>query len=498
MTRNQLQTDADFCIYALTVSTIEPKNIKEALLDASWIESMHDELNQFKCLNVWELVECHIGYGQEEGIDFEESFAPFVRLEAVRIFVAYMAHKNFPIYQMDVKMAFLNGSLKEEVFVRQPDGFVDPYFPNHVYRLKKAIFAKLMKDKFEMSMMGEMKFFLGLQVHQSPRGIFKCRSQYTMDLLKKHRMEKCDTISTLMATSKLDADLQDTQVDQTKYHSMIGRLTYLTTSRQDNAFVTFDSRFELIAYSDADHAGCNDDCKKAEYVSLSSCCDKVIWMRMQLLDYEFRYNKIPMYCDSKSAIAISCNPVQHSRTKQIDIRYHFIKEHVEKDNSYPSYSIEEVMADKGKKSTMETFVLNDEAYYYSRITSIIVNGKNAYELKGKFLDDLHNNAFSADNHPPMLEKDMYDLWKSIMELYMMNRQHGRMILESVENSLLIWPTIKENGVTRPKKYSELSTTKATQADCDVKAINIILQGLPLEVYALASNHRISKELWERI
>ncbi|GKB53022.1 hypothetical protein Tco_0903775, partial [Tanacetum coccineum] len=104
----------------------------------------------------------------------------------------------------------------------------------------------------------------------------------------------------------------------------------------------------------------------------------------------------------------------------------------------------------------------------------------------------------ADNRPPMLEKDMYDSWKSRMELYMMNRQHGRMILESVENGPLIWPSIEENGVTRPKKYSELSATEAIQADCDIKATNIILQGLPPEVYALVSNHKVAKELWERI
>ncbi|GKA94263.1 hypothetical protein Tco_0816301 [Tanacetum coccineum] len=99
----------------------------------------------------------------------------------------------------------------------------------------------------------------------------------------------------------------------------------------------------------------------------------------------------------------------------------------------------------------------------------------------------------ADNRPPMLEKDMYDSWKSIMELYMMNRQHGRMILESVENGPLIWPTIEENGVTRPRKYSELSATDAIQADCDVKETNIILQGLPPEVYAIVSNHRIANK-----
>ncbi|GJW43393.1 retrovirus-related pol polyprotein from transposon TNT 1-94 [Tanacetum coccineum] len=141
MTRNRLQTNAEVCMYALTVSTIKPKYIKEAMLDASWIESMQDELNQFKRLDVWELVEFAKGYRQEEGIDFEESFVPVARLEAVIIFVAYATHKNFPIHQMDVKTEFLNGPLKEEVFVCQPNGFVDPDFSNHVYRLKKALYG---------------------------------------------------------------------------------------------------------------------------------------------------------------------------------------------------------------------------------------------------------------------------------------------------------------------------------------------------------------------
>ncbi|GKF03504.1 hypothetical protein Tco_0030427 [Tanacetum coccineum] len=104
----------------------------------------------------------------------------------------------------------------------------------------------------------------------------------------------------------------------------------------------------------------------------------------------------------------------------------------------------------------------------------------------------------ADNHPPMLEKDMYDSWKSRMEIYMMNKQHGRMILEFVEHGPLLWSTIEENGVTRPRKYSELTHADAIQADCDVKATNIILQGLPSEVYALVRNHKVAKELWERI
>ncbi|GJX46508.1 hypothetical protein Tco_0758888 [Tanacetum coccineum] len=171
-------------------------------------------------------------------------------------------------------------------------------------------------------------------------------------------MDECVSMSTPMTTERLDADLQGTSTDKMTYRRMIGGLMYLTTSPPDIAFATFsynmglwyskDFGFELIAYSGSDHAGCKDDCKstsggiqflgdklmrwsskkqdcnvmstaEAEYVSLSAYCAQVIWMRTQLLDYGFKYNRIPMYYDSKSAIAISCNPVQHSRAKHIDI-----------------------------------------------------------------------------------------------------------------------------------------------------------------------------------
>ncbi|GJV82685.1 retrovirus-related pol polyprotein from transposon TNT 1-94 [Tanacetum coccineum] len=171
-TRRQLATDPEMCMFALTVSTAKPKNIKETMADSAWIEAMQEELHQFDRLQVWELVDKPFGknviklkwlwknkkdedqtvirnkarlvakgYAQEEGIDFEESFAPVACLEAVRIFVAYVAHKSFPIYQMDVKTAFLNGPLKEEVYVAQPDGLVDPDHPKKVYRLRKALFG---------------------------------------------------------------------------------------------------------------------------------------------------------------------------------------------------------------------------------------------------------------------------------------------------------------------------------------------------------------------
>ncbi|GJV94372.1 retrovirus-related pol polyprotein from transposon TNT 1-94 [Tanacetum coccineum] len=394
-------------IKQVIVITTEPTNIKEAMLDHNWIESMQDLLNQFKRLDVWELVErppdrnnksrlIAKGYSQQEGIDSEESFASVARLEVVRMFEAYVAHKNFTTYQMDVKTAFLNGPLKEEVFVSQPDGFVDPDFPNHVYHLKKALydlkqahkawydnlssflidhhftkgivdltlftrrhrddillvqiyvddiifgstnmvfsnrFTKLMKDNFEMSMMGEMNFFLGLQVHQSPCRIFINQSQYTLELLKKHDMDGCDFISTPMATTRIDTDLQGTPTDQTKYRSMIGDscislqvdqilpLQYLYVQVIRHAQLGNTSKRNLNYGRQASQLVVKKpDCTamsivKAKYVSLSTCCTQVIWMRMQLLDYGYRYTKIPMYCNSKSAIAISCNPLADLFTK---------------------------------------------------------------------------------------------------------------------------------------------------------------------------------------
>ncbi|GJZ96989.1 retrovirus-related pol polyprotein from transposon TNT 1-94 [Tanacetum coccineum] len=168
-------------------------------------------------------------------------------------------------------MAFLNGPLKEEVYVAQLDGFVDPGHPEKVYRLKKALYGLKQAPRawydelldFLMSKgftKGEMKFFLGLQIHQSPRGIFINQAKYTLEILKKHEMDKCDSIGNPMATKpKLDADLSGTPIDQTRYRSIIGSLMYLTSRRPD--IVQADSCFELTTFLDADHAGCIDTCK---------------------------------------------------------------------------------------------------------------------------------------------------------------------------------------------------------------------------------------------
>ncbi|GJW91948.1 ribonuclease H-like domain-containing protein [Tanacetum coccineum] len=318
-TRRQLATDPEMCMFALTVSTAEPKNIKEAIANFAWIEAMQDELHQFDRLQVWELVDKPFGKN-EEGIDFEESFAPVARLEAVRIFVAYAAHKSFPIYQMDVKTAFLNGPLKKEVYVAQPDEFVNPDHPEKVYRLRKALYG----------------------LKQAPRAWHKESSKgFTKDLSR-------------------------TPVDQTRYRSMIESLMYLTSSRPEILckqyatvhIIKLDQR-KSTSKRLKGYFGCLDthkstsiriqflgdklvnwmskkqDCTvmsstKSDYVALSASCAQVMWMRTQLKDYGFDYNKIPMYCDFQSAIAISCNPVYHSRTKHINVRYHFIKEQVER------------------------------------------------------------------------------------------------------------------------------------------------------------------------
>ncbi|GJS52615.1 retrovirus-related pol polyprotein from transposon TNT 1-94 [Tanacetum coccineum] len=225
----------------------------------------------------------------EEGINFEESFAHVARLEAARMFIVYATHKNFTIFQMDVKTTFLNGPLKEEVYVSQPDGFVDPEFPDHVYKLKKALYG----------------------LTQAPRAY---QSEYAIELLKKQEMDESDSMSTHMATTRLDADLQGTPTDQTKYHSMIGGLMYLTASRPDIALATF-------VY--ADHTRCHDDCK--------STSGGLQFLGEKLVSWSSKKQDCTVMSTAEAdVIGISCNPVQHSFTKHIDIRYHFIKEHVEK------------------------------------------------------------------------------------------------------------------------------------------------------------------------
>ncbi|GJR03524.1 retrovirus-related pol polyprotein from transposon TNT 1-94 [Tanacetum coccineum] len=228
------------------------------------------------------------------------------------------------------------------------------------------IFSKEMSSKFQMSMIGQMSFFLGLQVSQSPGGIFINQAKYALETLKKYGIDLSNPVDTPMVDRlKLDEDLFGILVDQTRFRGMVDFLMYLTASRPDLVFAVCmcaryqakptkkyleaikrvfwylrgtihmglwhqkDNAMALTAYADVDHAGCQDTRRKAEYIAMSGCCAQILWMRSQLKDYGFNFNKIPLYCDNKSAIALCCNNVQHSRSKHIDIRHHFIREQVE-------------------------------------------------------------------------------------------------------------------------------------------------------------------------
>ncbi|GJR44981.1 retrovirus-related pol polyprotein from transposon TNT 1-94 [Tanacetum coccineum] len=423
--RKQLATDALWCLFNSVLLKVKPKNFKSAITEDCWFQAMQDEIHEFDRLQVWELVPrpyCVMiialkwiykvklddygdvlknkarlvanGYRQEEGFDFEESFAPVAHIEAIRIFIANAASKNMTIYQMDVKTAFLNDELKEEVYVSQPEGFVDPDHPTHVYRPKKAMYGLkqaprawydnlslfLLDNKFSKGVVDPTLFtwktckhILLVQIYVDDI-IFASTDPKACDIfsnemkiLKKFGMDSCDPVDTPMVDRlKLDEDPLGIPVDQTRFRSMVGSLMYLTASRPDLVFeVCISARYQasptknhlealkwvfrylrgtinwglwypkatamtLMAYTDADHAGCQDTRRKAEYIAMSGCCAQILWMRSQLTDYGFAFNKIPLYCDNRSAIALCCNNVQHSRSKHIDIRHHFIREQVEK------------------------------------------------------------------------------------------------------------------------------------------------------------------------
>nr|GEW03717.1 hypothetical protein [Tanacetum cinerariifolium] len=267
------------------------------------------------------------GYRQKEGIDFEESFAPIARIKSIRIFLAFAAHMNMVVYQMNEKTAFLNvlrawyymlssflisqdfskGTVDPNMFIRRDSKellLVQIYVDDIIFAASTPehcdVFANIMCSKFKMSMMGKISFFLGLQISQSPRGIFINQSKYAIESLKKYGLDFGNPVDTPMVEkSKLDEDKKWKVVDPSDYH----------------------------AFADANHVGCQDT-RHSTSGSMQFLGDRL--MRSQLTDYGLRFNKILMYCNNKSAITLCYNNVQHSRSKHIDIRYHFIKEHVKK------------------------------------------------------------------------------------------------------------------------------------------------------------------------
>ncbi|GKC08846.1 retrovirus-related pol polyprotein from transposon TNT 1-94 [Tanacetum coccineum] len=276
-TRGQI---ANSCLFACLLSDIEPANVAESLKDVDWVSAMQDELDQFARLLVAQ------GYCQQKGIDYDETFASFARIKAIRLFLAYATHKDFTVFQMDVKTAFLNGILKEEVYVGKPPGFVSKQYPDHVYALDKALYS----------------------LKQAPPAWYDILSKFLID----SGFQKGSIDPTLFIKKK-DADHAGYHLDRKSTSSSVQFLGD-----------------RLVCWSSKKHNCVSISTAESEYVAVSGCCAQVLWMRTQLTDYGFFYDKVPIYCDSQSAIAISCNPVQHTLTKHIDVRYHFIKDHVEK------------------------------------------------------------------------------------------------------------------------------------------------------------------------
>ncbi|GJW51568.1 retrovirus-related pol polyprotein from transposon TNT 1-94 [Tanacetum coccineum] len=418
--RSQAQNQSNFYCF---ISTIEPKNVNEALGDESWIVAMQEELNQFIANDVWELVpqpknmtvigtkwvfrnkldENGIvsrnkarlvaqGYNQQEGIDYDETYAPVARLESIRILLAYACALDFKLFQMDVKSAFLNGFINEEKALydlkQAPKAWYDrlkAFLIKHEYKMgmvdntlftkKKSSnliivqiyvddiifgltcqdmcdeFSKIMHDEFEMSMMGELNFFLGLQIKQIEDGIFFNQSKYIKEMLKKFGLEDSKPMKTPMSSdTKLIKDEECESVDSTKYRGMIGSLLYLTASRPDIMFsVCLCARFqeapktshleavkrifryikgtthlglwypkgtgiETVVYADSDHAEDYVDRKStsAEYVSARKACQQALWMKQALINYDVRLDDVPIMCDKKGVIDLSKNPMQHS------------------------------------------------------------------------------------------------------------------------------------------------------------------------------------------
>ncbi|GKA69801.1 putative ribonuclease H-like domain-containing protein, partial [Tanacetum coccineum] len=366
----------------------EPKTISQALEDESWVEAMQEELLQFKLQKVWILVNLPFGkkaidtkwvfrnkkdersivvknkvrlvtqgFKQEEGIEYDEVFAPVARIKAIRLFLAFASFMEFPVYQMDVKSTFLYGTIEEEVYVHQPPGFVDPVHPNKVYKVIKALYGLhqaprawyetlssfLLENGFRRGTIDKTLFIkknksdiMLVKVYVDDI-IFGSTTQsmctefedykYVADILKKFDFCSIKIATTPIVSNKpLVKDEDGVDVDVHIYRSMIGSLMYLTASRPDIMFAIYacarDSPFELEAFSDSDYRGASLDRK-----SPTSGCQFPL---NQMMDYGFNFMNTKIHTDNESTICIVKNPVYHLRTKHIKIRHHFIRDCYEK------------------------------------------------------------------------------------------------------------------------------------------------------------------------
>nr|GEV21877.1 hypothetical protein [Tanacetum cinerariifolium] len=386
--------DFQYCLFACFLSQIKPKKISQALEDESWVDAMQEELLQFQIQKVWILVDLPFrkkairtkwvyrnkkdergvvvrnrarlvtqGHRQEEWIDYDEVFAPVARIEAIRISLVFASFMGFVVYQMDVKSAFMYGTLDEEVYVTQPPEFIDLKFPHKVYKVVKALyglhqaprawdimliqvyvddiifgstkkywcddFKELMKNRFQMSSMGELTFFLRLQDKQKKDGIFISHDKSMIGSLMYLTASRPDIMFAVCVCSRFQVTPKTSHLQDVK---RIFR--YLKGQLKLGLWYPKASLFDLEAYSDSDYAGANLDRKsttgEAKYVVVAHCCGQVLWIHNQLLDYGFNLMNTKIYIDNEITIYIVKNPVFHYKTKHIETWHHFIRDAYEK------------------------------------------------------------------------------------------------------------------------------------------------------------------------
>nr|GEU34425.1 hypothetical protein [Tanacetum cinerariifolium] len=351
------------------------EEISNALQDPSWVEAMQEELLQFKIQNDerWIVIRNKArlvaqGHTQEEGIDYDEVFAPVARIEAIRLFLAYASFIGFTVYQMDVKSAFLYGTIDEEVYVMQPPGFYDPEFLAKVYKVEKSMYGlhqaprawygtlskyllkngfqrALMHEKFQMSDMGELNFFLGLQILQKEDGIFLLQDKYVGDILKKFRyLDVRSMIGSLMYLTASRPDIMFAVCAYARHqvtpkechlHAVKRIFRYLKGHLKLGLWYPKESPFDLVSFSDSDYGSATQDRKSTTRGCQFLGRRLISWKYKkqtinQLLDYGYNFMNTKIYIDNNTAICIVKNPVYHSKTKHIEIRHHFIRDCFEK------------------------------------------------------------------------------------------------------------------------------------------------------------------------
>nr|GEV37014.1 copia protein [Tanacetum cinerariifolium] len=315
----------------------QPKNVKEAIKDKSWTMAMQEELNQFKTNDVWSLVlppnkQTIIGYNQQEGIDFDETYAPVARLESIRILLAYACAHDFKLYQMDVKCAFLNDFINEELYVAQPAGFIDLEKPNHVFKLKKALYGLKQSPTacllYLMASRPDIMFSVCLCIHfqEAPKTSHSEAVKRIFRYIKGNShlglwYPKGTGVETIVY-----ADFNHAR-DYIDHKSTSGVCTFMGCCLTS----WFSKKQTTLAISTTE----------AEYVSAGKACQQALWMKQDLLDYDINLDDIPVLYDNKGAIDLSKNHVLHSRTKHIEIRHHFLRDNVKKGN----ISIEKVSSE---------------------------------------------------------------------------------------------------------------------------------------------------------